>query len=275
VPTVTTLPELEAISLALEKEGAEELPTYQRWLATLIAPGTSLGGSRPKANYRGTDSSIWIAKFPSNADRRDIGAWEKVLHDLAAQCGIVVPEHALKRFNSSYHTFCSRRFDRNSEGRRFFVSAMTLLERGDGEGGSYLELADFIERHGAKGAVQSDLQQLFRRVLFNVLVGNTDDHLRNHGFIRERSGWRLAPAYDLNPNPARRTHALRLDDASDVPDVETVLSTAELYRLTRKAARRVLDDIHAVTREWKKRAKAARITAAETAAVEEAFALSV
>lgn len=275
VPADTTLPELEAISLALEKEGAEELPAYRQWLATLIAPGTSLGGSRPKANYRGADSSIWIAKFPSNEDRRDIGAWEKLLHDLAAQCGIIVPEYALKRFNSSYHTFCSRRFDRVSSGRRLFVSAMTLLERRDGAGGSYLELADFIERQGAKGAVQSDLHQLFRRVLFNVLVGNTDDHLRNHGFIREGSGWRLAPAYDLNPNPARRVHALRLDDASDLPDLDTVLKTAELYRLTQKAARHVLDEVHAVTREWKKRAKAARMGAAEIAAVEEAFALSV
>jgi len=275
VPAVTTLPELEAISLALEKEGAEELPTYMQWLATLIAPGTSLGGSRPKANFRETDASLWIAKFPSHEDRRDIGAWEKLLHELAGQCGIVVPQYALKQFNSSHHTFCSRRFDRTDSGRRFFVSAMTLLERRDGEGGSYLELADFIETQGAKGVVQSDLHQLFRRVLFNVLVGNTDDHLRNHGFIREPSGWRLAPAYDLNPNPARRVHALKLDDASDVPDVETVLSTAELYRLTQKTARRVLDEVYAVTREWRKRAKTGRIAPVEIAAVEAAFSLTV
>jgi serine/threonine-protein kinase HipA len=110
-------------------------------------------------------------------------------------------------------------------------------------------------------------------VLFNVLVGNTDDHLRNHGFIREYSGWRLVPAYDLNPNPARRVHALKLDDASDVPDVDTVLRTAQFYRLTQRAARRALDEVHAATREWKKRARAARIGAGEIAAVEEAFSL--
>jgi len=113
---------------------------------------------------------------------------------------------------------------------------MTLLERNDGQSGSYLELAEFITQHGTQGAIKDDLEQIFRRVIFNVVVGNTDDHLRNHGFIRETTGWRVAPAYDLNPNPAKRTHALRLDDASDVPDLDAVLSTAELYGLNAKSA---------------------------------------
>ena len=273
-PPVTSLPELEAVSLALEQDGAEKLPAYRQWLATLVAPGTSVGGSRPKANFREQDGSLWIAKFPSRDDRRNVAAWESLLHELAKDCGVDVPQYRLARLKSAYHTFCSKRFDRTSHGRRFFVSAMTLLEHRDGEGGSYLEIAEFIENDGAKGQVERDLEQLFRRVIFNVLVGNTDDHLRNHGFIREPTGWRLAPAYDLNPSPARRTHALRLDDASDIPEIDTVLKTAQLYRLTERAAQRVLDQVLGVTRDWRRRARAARLAASEIAGVEAAFALS-
>ncbi len=278
VPAVSSLRDLEAISLALEKRGAEKLPSYQRWLASLIAPGTSLGGSRPKANFREVRGVLWIAKFPSREDRRDMAAWEKLLHDLAAACAIAVPDYALKRFGSRHHTFCTRRFDRQpparAQGRRLFVSAMTLLERADGEGGSYVDLAQFIQGNGARGAVASDLEQLFRRVVFNVLTGNTDDHLRNHGFIRERTGWRLAPAYDLNPNPARRTHALRLDEANDTPDIAGILATAPHYRLTVKKASRILEDTRHTVRSWKRRARAMKLPAEEIATVGPAFALT-
>ncbi|MDP9198117.1 MAG: type II toxin-antitoxin system HipA family toxin [Pseudomonadota bacterium] len=273
-PPITSLRELEAVSLALQAEGAEKLPAYRQWIATLLAPGTSLGGSRPKANFRDRDDSLWIAKFPSADDRHDMGAWEHVVHELAIAGRIEVPTYRLVRFNHRYRTFCSRRFDRTPRGRRFFVSAMTLLERRDGEGGSYLEIAEFIQNHGARGAVEADLAQLLRRVLFNVLVGNTDDHLRNHGFLREATGWRLAPAFDLNPNPARRHHALRLDEASDEPDLEAILRTAEFYRVNGRDAQRMLDEVRAATRGWKKRAKAARLSASEIASIEPAFALS-
>ncbi len=273
-PPITSLRELEAVSLALQKEGAEELPAYRQWIATLLAPGTSLGGSRPKANFRDRDDSLWIAKFPSADDRHDVGAWEHVAHELAIAARIEVPTYRLVRFNHRYRTFCSQRFDRTPNGRRFFVSAMTLLERRDGEGGSYLEIAEFVQNHGARGAVEADLVQLLRRVLFNVLIGNTDDHLRNHGFLREATGWRLAPAFDLNPNPARRHHALRLDEASDEPDLDAILRTAEFYRVSGRDAQRMLDELRTATRSWKKRAKAARLPASEIASIESAFALS-
>lgn len=272
-PPITSLPELEAVSLALQREGAEELPAYRQWIATLLAPGTSLGGSRPKANFRDPDGSLWIAKFPSADDRLDVGAWEYLLHEFAAAGRIEVPAYRLVQFNHRYRTFCSKRFDRTLQGRRLFVSAMTLLERRDGESGSYLEIADFIQNHGARGAVEADLEQLLRRVLFNVLVGNTDDHLRNHGFIRETTGWRLAPAFDLNPNPSKRQHALRFDEASDEPDIDAVLSTAELYRVHARTAQRILDELLAVTRSWRKRARAARLPANEIAKMEPAFTL--
>jgi serine/threonine-protein kinase HipA len=273
-PPITSVPELQAVSLALQEEGAEELPSYRQWIATLIAPGTSLGGSRPKANFRDSDSSLWIAKFPSADDRHDVGAWEQVLHELAVACRIAVPGFRLEQFKHRYRTFCSRRFDRTPGGRRFFVSAMTLLERRDGEGGSYLEIAEFIQNHGARGGVEADLEQLLRRLLFNVLVGNTDDHLRNHGFVREATGWRLAPAFDLNPNPSRRHHALRLDEASDEPDLDAILATAEFYRVSRQKAQRMLAELLTAIRTWRKRAKAVRLPAGEIASIEPAFALS-
>ena len=254
--------------------GAEELPAYRQWIATLLAPGTSLGGSRPKVNFRDRDDSLWIAKFPSVDDRHDVGVWEHVLHELAVAGRIEVPTYRLAQFNHRYRTFCSKRFDRAPRGRRFFVSAMTLLERRDGEGGSYREIAESIQNHGARGAVEADLAQLLRRVLFNALVGNTDDHLRNHGFLREATGWRLAPACDLNPNPSKRHHALRLDEASDEPDLDGILSTAEFYRVSGRNAQRILDELRTVTRSWRERAKAARLSANEMSSVEPAFALS-
>jgi serine/threonine-protein kinase HipA len=273
-PPLTSLPELEAISLALEQDGADQLPAYRQWLATLIAPGTSLGGARPKANFREKDGSLWIAKFPSKEDKRDVGRWEQLLYGMAADCGIGVSPARAKQFKGKHHTFCVQRFDRSIAARRFFVSAMTLLERHDGEGGSYLDLAEFITQHGTQGAIKDDLEQLFRRVVFNVAVGNTDDHFRNHGFIRETTGWRLAPAYDLNPNPAKRTHALRLDDATDVPELDVILGTAGLYGLNAKSANAIVGKVHAVTGQWKARAKGAKLPAAEIALVEEAFSLA-
>ncbi len=274
VPPVASLAELEAVSLALEQDHAEELPGYRQWLSILVAPGTSLGGARPKANYRESSGALWIAKFPSREDRRDIGAWEHLLYSLAADCGIVVAPCRRRRFNSRHHSFCVQRFDRDAQRRRFFVSALTLLERRDGEGGNYLEIAEFIQTQGAREAIADDLEQLFRRVLFNVLTGNTDDHLRNHGFIRARTGWRLAPAYDLNPNPVRRSHALRLDEVTDQPDLDAVLATAEHYRLRPARARALLSRLRDVTRAWRQRARQARLPATEIAAVDVAFELS-
>jgi serine/threonine-protein kinase HipA len=271
VPPVADLAELERISLALEATGAEARPQYRQWLAALVAPGTSLGGARPKANYRDRDGALWIAKFPSREDRRDIGRWEALAYRLAQRCGVTVADAVTRRFGSTHHTFCVRRFDRVAARRRLFVSAMTLLDRRDGEGGSYLEIARFIEDQGARGAVAHDLEQLFRRVAFNVLIGNTDDHLRNHGFIRERTGWRLAPAFDLNPNPVRRSHALLLDDASTEPDLATVTRTARHYRLTPASANAVVQDLRTVVASWSRVARAMRLPVAEIGAIEAAF----
>lgn len=267
-PPVTDLKELAYISQRIEEPGVEKLPEYERWLALLIAPGTSLGGARPKANFT-DDQKLWIAKFPAKDDRYDVGGWEYLMHVLARKAGIVVPEARLEHLSDRYGTFCSARFDRIADGRRMYASAMTLLERQDGEAGaSYLDLAEFISDHGAKGHIDEDLAQLFRRLLFNILVGNRDDHLRNHGFIREPSGWRLSPAFDINPNTAKQTHALAIDSKNTEPDIRVAMDQARLYRLDQKAAQSMLDEVRNAIADWRTEARKLQLPAVEVQRME-------
>ena len=270
-PSVTDLNELEAICDRLEEAGVEELPEYENWLSLLIAPGSSLGGARPKANFEEADSSLWIAKFPAKNDTYDMGAWELVVHRLAEKAKIWVPPSRAIRFASRYNTFCVKRFDRTATSRRMYASAMTLLEKKDGEAGSYLELAGFISDQGASGAIETDLAQLFRRVLFNVLVSNRDDHLRNHGFIRVLDGWRLSDAFDMNPNLSKATHALALDDAMPEPDIEVAVSTADFYRLSDIQALDILAEVVEAVSKWDAVAKSLKLSAAEIDRMKSAF----
>ncbi len=254
-PPVTSLPELAHVARLIEEPGAEKLPEYAKWLTMLVAPGTSLGGARPKANFQEADGRLWIAKFPAKDDRYDVGAWEYVTRELAARCGIVVPAARLASLGTGYRTYCTERFDRHLQdnvlARRMYASAMTLLERQDGQGGgSYLDLAQAIEDFGSRDYVEQDLHQLFRRLLFNVLVGNRDDHLRNHGFLRDKTGWRLSPAFDVNPNPAKYEHSLTLDGKSAAPELDRALATAEFYRLKTLQAKHLLDEVRASVRTW-------------------------
>lgn len=235
----------------------------------LIAPGTSLGGARPKANFTDNDKRLWIAKFPAKDDRYNVGGWEYLTHVLARKAGIIVPEARLEPLPDQYGTFCSARFDRVGDGRRMYASAMTLLERRDGEAGaSYLDLAEFISDHGAQGHIDEDLAQLFRRVLFNILVGNRDDHLRNHGFIREPSGWRLSPAFDMNPSTARQVHALAIDSKNAEPDVGVAMEQAELYRLDREAATSILDEVRDAIADWRAEAQKLHLPSVEVQRME-------
>lgn len=272
VPPVASLRHLAELSRKLEEPGVEDLPQYEQWLAMLIAPGTSLGGSRPKANFSNADGSLWIAKFPAHEDRYDIGAWEYVVHRLAKRADIWVPASHLELLTDRYRTFCVSRFDRTKDGRRMFASATTLLERQDGDKtSSYLDLVAFISDQGAAGHVDGDLAQLFRRVVFNVLIGNRDDHLRNHGFIRQTSGWRLAPAYDMNPNPYKSEHALTLDGKSAAPNLDVVRDTAEYYRLGASAATNIIDAVKTVVATWPEEATKADLHRSERAIMERVF----
>lgn len=271
-PPVTSLAELAYISQRVEEPGIEKLPEYEKWLAMLIAPGSSLGGARPKANFTGEDGQLWIAKFPAGEDRYDVGGWEYLVHCLAERAGIWVPESQLMRLGSPYGTFCVERFDRKGDSRRMVASAMTLLECQDGDtGAGYLDLAEFISDSGAQDHIEGDLAQLFRRVVFNVLVGNRDDHLRNHGFIREPSGWRLSPAFDMNPSPVKAEHALTLDGQSALPSLEAVLRTAELYRLAPHGAATIVDEVRAAVAPWRNEAGALELPRPEIKRMESVF----
>jgi len=262
-PPVTTLRELEAVAFQLSSRRIDDLDALRKWLAVLMAPGASLGGARPKANFTNNDGSLWIGKFPARDDERDVGAWEYVVHALAVKASVNVPPANLLQLNNNFHTFCTQRFDRVGGTRRFYASAMTLLRKEHSEGTSYLELARFIRSQGDAEHVEADLAQLFRRIIFNVAVGNRDDHLRNHGLLLGKTGWRLAPAFDLNPNIDKAEHVLNLDDGDNRPSLETVLNTAEFYGLTNDSAKNILEEVASAVDQWERIARKVHIAAAD------------
>lgn len=254
-PPVTSLESLEAIAKQLSQKKIDDLDILRKWLSVLVAPGASLGGARPKANFTESDGSLWIAKFPAKDDDRDIGAWEWVTHQLAERAGVVVPPAKLVRFGDGFHTFSVKRFDRNGDRRVFYSSAMTVLKKAQSEGSSYLEIAQFIQRHGAQAHIAEDLEQLFRRVAFNVAVGNRDDHLRNHGFLLTAAGWRLSPAFDVNPSITNADHVLHIDDHDNRPNLDTVLSTSGFYQLGDREARAIIEQVVSTAKTWSSAAK--------------------
>jgi serine/threonine-protein kinase HipA len=274
VPPIASLRELQDLARWLEDNPNADIEAHR--LRDLVVPGSSLGGARPKANIRDRDGSLWIAKFPSREDRRlDIGAWEFVYATLAARAGIAVADHRIEAVNGPGRgrTYLARRFDRNPDGsRRLYVSAMTLTDHRDGEPASYPDIAQAIRRAGATGSVKADLAQLYRRLLFNVLAGNRDDHLRNHGFLRTPDGWRLAPAFDMNPARAAHRHHLSLDGRSDDQGLNAAFATYRLYGLSGQDARQVLADVVASLSRWPAEAERAGIGTAERGLAAPAFA---
>ncbi|CAB3675686.1 HipA domain protein [Achromobacter piechaudii] len=270
-PPVTSLRELEAVAYQLSSRRIDDLDALRRWLTVLVAPGASLGGARPKANFTQADGSLWIAKFPARDDDRDVGAWEYVVHQLARNARIEVPPAKLIKLGNDFHTFCVQRFDRVSGARRFYASAMTLLRRAQSEGTSYLELAQFIRAQGDADHAGSDLAQLLRRVAFNVAVGSRDDHLRNHGFVLGKTGWRLAPAFDVNPNIDKAEHVLNIDDVDNRPSLTTVLGTAAFYGMRDDQARQVIEEVAAAVDGWRDAARRAGIAGADIELTASAF----
>lgn len=253
-PPWTSLRELEHASLQLERTDADKRPDYGRWLRMLIAPGGSLGGARPKASVTDDHGHLWIAKFPSRKDDDDVGAWEYVVHCLAKRAGIDVPAARLERFGSAHNTFLSRRFDRTDSGERLhFASAMTLLERSEGDdaqtGASYLEMVELLIRLGAN--TRHDLEQLWRRIVFFVCVSNVDDHLRNHGFILTQKGWSLSPAFDVNPNPDGDGLKLNISETDNAQDLDLALDVAEVFRVGPQRATQIVDEVAGAVRSWR------------------------
>lgn len=272
-PPITSLRELQAASLQFEQHvDEEEHPEYERWLAQLFAPGTSLGGARPKASVRDEGGALCIAKFPSRQDARDIGAWELVAHRLAAKAGINVPEARPIRLPESPHTiFLARRFDRTQTGRRrAFVSAMTLTQRVDGESGSsYLELVDLLQSRGAD--THADCVELFRRVVLGILIHNTDDHLRNHGFLIGAHGISLSPAYDINPSIERNDLSLAINEVETTCDVAIALEASRDYGLSRLEADAVVGQVKSAVDSWRQEATQLNIPRAEQELMAKAF----
>lgn len=261
VPPMTRLRDLEFAAAEIERSPSGTV--VDQAIALLIVPGSSLGGARPKANFVGEDDALWIAKFPSRDDRRDVGRWEFVLMQLARDAGIAVADSRQLTLSPAGTTFAARRFDRDGPDRRLYASAMTLVRKRDGDEASYLDIALAVTDHVAPGSIEEDLAQLFRRLVFNIMVGNRDDHLRNHGFLRTATGWRLAPAFDLNPVPDAAEHALAIDDASHEPDLDAAIASSVLYRVAPPVAERIRREVAAVVAGWKTRARTAGCSADE------------
>ena len=272
VPPMHMLRELEQASLNFESTDSED-PNYVRWLQMLLAPGTSLGGARPKASVVDTEGNLWIAKFPSRSDEYDVGTWEGVITQLAQQAGLKTATIRVETFSKSGHTFLSKRFDRERENRVHFASAMCLLGYQDGDGAktgaSYLDLVDLIERYGAD--VETDLAELWKRIVFNICVHNTDDHLRNHGFLLQESGWKLSPAYDLNPQPWPGGLALNIDETSNACDLDLARSVGHYFRLSNEQQNCAIREIQNAVAPWEPVAEKMEITRSEINRMRVAF----
>lgn len=277
-PPFVQLRALEAASLALERDQDNTAEQGGEWLRMLIAPGGSLGGARPKASVVDPGKHLWIAKFPSVRDEHDVGAWELVLHALAKGCGLQVPQGIARRFANPHHTFLVQRFDRTAAGRRLhFASAMTLTGRTDGDdastGASYLEIARVLIDHGAQ--TDADLRELWSRIVFNLLVSNTDDHLRNHGFILVPGrGWRLSGAYDMNPVPGSRGLKLNISEADNTMDLELVRSVAPYFRVPLADADEIMERCRIVVAQWPGIAARLGLSAREQERMAPAFRLA-
>lgn len=269
-PPWTTLRKLEEASLAFERndDGVEE-----KWLKQLVAPGSSLGGARPKASVIAPDGSLWIAKFPSKHDETDVGAWEMVVHDLAKKCNLDVPEAKLEKFSDIGSTYLTKRFDRAGGKRIHFASAMTLLGRKDGvdaEGAGYLDILSVILSNGA--APHNDRHELWRRIVFNMAVSNTDDHLRNHGFLLTKGGWSLSPLYDVNPVNYGETLSLNVDSESNLISFHLALSVAGKFGLTSSQAEAELREIRGIVETcWRRLAEQYGIKRSQIEEMADAF----
>lgn len=265
VPSLLELGALLSASERMEREEADE-----EELRMLLRGGSSLGGARPKAHVIDAGGKPAIAKFPSPKDDHQVIPWEAVTSVLAREAGIRVPNSALE-VGDGKPVLIVDRFDRAGDLRIGYVSAMTMLEAQDGDQGSYLEIAEAIE--GTSPSADRDLAELWRRVAFTILVSNTDDHLRNHGFLRMSSaGWSLSPAFDLNPNPEGPTDlstAIAFDDPA--ASIELLIEVAEYFRLDESQCREILEQVLTATSSWRDRARTIGLSAREIEEMELAF----
>ena len=253
IPPLTDIRALVAASMEIEKsEELNQLPE-KKWLLQLVHPGTSLGGARPKAGVMDDEGHLCVAKFPSRNDDYDVGLWEHHSHLLAKEAGVIAAETSVVETGGKYHALLSKRFDRTADGRRkHFASAMTLLGLADGcdakTGNGYLDIVDFILQNCCD--VEDNLRQLYRRVAFNIAIGNSDDHFRNHGFLLTPRGWTLSPAYDMNPT-LNDYQSLLINSSTNRADLQVLLDSSEEYMIGKEEARRIIDEVKDGVSKWK------------------------
>ncbi|WEK34236.1 MAG: HipA domain-containing protein [Candidatus Pseudobacter hemicellulosilyticus] len=256
-------------------EANEDRNEIRKWLTMLIAPGSSLGGARPKANILDEHGHLWIAKFPSNNDTIDKGAWEYLAYRLAIAAGIEMTECRIEKVAGKHHTFFTKRFDRDREKRIHFSSAMTMTGKNEDlirdNTPSYLDIVEFIQFSGVH--VTEDLHQLWRRIIFNILIANTDDHLRNHGFVLSKDGWRLSPAYDINPSIDKDGLALNIDMDNNSLDIELAKSVGVYFRLEIDQMEDILSEVRSSVYGWQKLATQIGISRGEQLLMKAAFNL--
>ncbi|MDD3859485.1 MAG: HipA domain-containing protein [Bacteroidales bacterium] len=271
VPPWSSVSELQYIARLTESDkNSKEL---DNWLKMLVAPGSSLGGARPKANILDNRSNLWIAKFPAKNDTIDKAKWEFLAYKLALASGITMSESKIEKVAGNYHTFFTKRFDRINGERIHFASAMTMTgnteETIKETRASYIDLALFISDYSGK--INNDLSQLWRRIVFNIAISNTDDHLRNHGFIVENKSWRLSPAFDINPSIDKEELALNIDDSSGELDFGLAIDVAEYFRLKKHDAFSIMSEVRNTISNWEKLAKTIKISRVEIDLMRPAF----
>ncbi len=253
IPPLASIRELEIASMEIEKSEEKNLMPEKKWIQQLVHPGTSLGGARPKAGVVDEKNILYVAKFPSKKDDYDVALWEHLCHLLAKKSGINAAETSVLSSGAKYHTLLSVRFDRTIGGQRIhFASAMTLLGLTDGcnaeSGNGYLDIVDFIIQSGCD--VEANLKELYRRVAFNICVGNSDDHFRNHGFLLTSRGWTLSPAYDMNPT-TNEYQSILITDSSSKADLNHLLDAAENYMIPHHDAEVIINEVVEAVSTWK------------------------
>jgi serine/threonine-protein kinase HipA len=254
-------------------ESERENKEVRKWLHILLAPGSSLGGARPKANILDEKGNLWIAKFPSKADTIDKGAWEFLAHQLALKAGIAMTECRMEKISGKYHTFFTKRFDRIKHQRIHFASAMTMTGNNEDtikdSPPSYLDIAEFIQFNESNN--KNELAQLWRRMVFNIAISNSDDHLRNHGFLLQNTGWQLSPAYDLNPSIDKDGLSLNIDTDNNALDFDLALNVGQYFQLSEKQMLEILNEVKAAVKTWKNLATKIGISKSEISLMSSAF----
>lgn len=277
IPPLTELRQLVLASQEVEKSEENDVLPEKKWIAQLIQPGTSLGGARPKAGVLDDSGNLCIAKFPSRKDDYDTGLWEHFSHLLARKAGINAAQTKVLGGLGKYHTLLSKRFDRTDEGKRIhFASSMSLIGLRDGDnaqgGYGYLNIVDFILQSCCD--VEKNLQELYRRVAFNICIGNSDDHFRNHGFLLTPRGWTLSPAYDMNPT-LNEYQSLLINESSNKADIRTLLETCESYMIKKEVAENIIRQVQAAVAGWENLAVLLQIPAREVTMFKDRFKLNL